>query len=126
MSENSSRCFPNVFVRRNQKYIAIKSTTQNVHCWRPCCLEDNRLPPYHDSLRAANQLGNGLLNHNIDCNCRSYHTNTVFVSHSFLCITTHNFVKSNSCKSRSYYTNNVRTSLLKRIQHTCLYITTLI
>ena len=59
-NENSSRCFPNVFVRRNQKYIAIKSTTQNVHSWRPCCLEDNRLPDYHDSLRAANQLGIGL------------------------------------------------------------------
>ena len=59
MSEKSSRCFPNVFVRRNQKYIAFKSTTQNVHSWRPCCLEGNRLPEYHDSLRAANQLGNG-------------------------------------------------------------------
>ena len=61
MSENSFQCFPNVFVRRNQKYIAIKSTTQNVHSWRPCCLEDNQLPHYHHSLRAANQLGNGLL-----------------------------------------------------------------
>ena len=34
------------------------------------------------------------LNGNMECNCRSYHTKTVFVSHSFLCITTHNFVKS--------------------------------
>ena len=46
----------------------------------------------------------------------------MFVSHSLLCITTHSLVKSNSCKSRSYYPNNARALFLKRTQHTRLYV----